>query len=243
MPSMATYNPSRASRAVLFMQYCRGGMHTSRRIRHTPMPLHSIRYSSSDSASAASPYSPANFTQPVAKPSYSASSSSAPPASSSTSLEGNNNTLPASRPRYAYPEAQRSPITEIPGTRLTPWTWVKWMFGWRPTPTFKPAPIHVNNNPYRARKQWPPDFRTLDPKHQFHLEKTYRRRAALKWARPTWNKSIKILQQTLITLTLIYFIFICEPSDGMGTPFDGVSSGSKIYGSSSLRMINVAWAD
>ncbi|EXJ81798.1 hypothetical protein A1O1_07863 [Capronia coronata CBS 617.96] len=186
-----------------------------------PRPLHS----SSESV-AASPYSPSNFTRPTPKPSQASIS-----ISSSSEVSGNGNVLPESsrhahalpsaRPHYAYPQARRPAVTEIPGTRLTPWTWTKWMFGWRPTPTFKPAPIHVNNNPYRARKQWPPDFTSMDPKQQFHLEKTYRRRAALKWARPTWNKSIKLLQQTLITSTLIYFIFICEPSHGQGTPFDG----------------------
>jgi hypothetical protein len=109
----------------------------------------------------------------------------------------------------------------MPGTKLTAWTWLKSLFGWRPTSTYNPAPFRVNNNPYRARKSWPPDFNNLDPKQQFHFEKTYRRRAALKWARPTWNKSIKILQQTLITFTIIYFVFICEPTHGQGTPFDG----------------------
>lgn len=115
---------------------------------------------------------------------------------------------------------------QVAGSKLTPWTWAKSLFGWRPTPTYKPAPFRVNNNPYRARKQWPPDFRSLDPKQQFHFEKTYRRRAALKWARPTWNKSIKILQHTLISFTLIYFVFICEPAHGQGTPFDGVCYSS-----------------
>ncbi|EXJ76939.1 hypothetical protein A1O3_10096 [Capronia epimyces CBS 606.96] len=189
----------------------------------------STRLSSSHSTAAsasASTYSPANFTRPLPKPqaspaASSSSSSSSSSTSSSSSLRREPHALPAGRPHYAYPQARRPPVTEIPGVRLTPWTWVKWMFGWRPTPTYKPAPIQANNNPYRARKQWPPDFRNLDPKYQFHLEKTYRRRAALKWARPTWNKSIKILQQTLITFTLIYFVFICEPTDGQGTPFDG----------------------
>jgi len=112
---------------------------------------------------------------------------------------------------------------EIPGVKLTFRTWVKMLFGWKPKAVYKPAPIHILTNPYRARKKWPPDFRDLDPQQQFHFEKVYRRRAALKWARPTWNKSIKILQQTLITFTLVYFIFICEPAHGEGTPFDGVS--------------------
>ncbi len=32
------------------------------------------------------------------------------------------------------------------------------------------------------------------------------------------------MQQSLITLVIIYFVFILEPDHGMGTPFDGVSS-------------------
>jgi hypothetical protein len=98
----------------------------------------------------------------------------------------------------------------------------------KPAATYTPAPFRVTNNPYRARKRWPPDFRTLDPKQQFHFEKTYRRRAALKWARPRWNKGVKLVQQTLITFTIIYFVFICEPGHGMGTPFDGVSLSSPL---------------
>jgi len=90
-------------------------------------------------------------------------------------------------------------------------------------PVGKPPPFHIHNNPYRARKRWPPDFNTLHPKQQFHFEKTYRRRAKLKYARPTWNKWTKLVQHTLIVFTLIYFVFICEPSHDQGTPFDGVS--------------------
>jgi hypothetical protein len=41
----------------------------------------------------------------------------------------------------------------------------------------------------------------------------------LKWARPKWNRNVKLVQQTLIVSITIYFVFICEP--GYETPFDG----------------------
>ncbi|KAK5218174.1 hypothetical protein LTR96_009857 [Exophiala xenobiotica] len=198
---MATH-ATRASRATHFVQQCR---------KPQPLTLLSIRQSSS------SPYAPSNFSN---SPSNSASSDS-PSSQKGNATSSSSPALAIPRPSYAHPPARRFGATEMPGTKLTAWTWLKSLFGWRPTSTYSPAPFRVNNNPYRARKSWPPDFNNLDPKQQFHFEKTYRRRAALKWARPTWNKSIKILQQTLITFTIIYFVFICEPTHGQGTPFDG----------------------
>ena len=50
------------------------------------------------------------------------------------------------------------------------------------------------NNPYKAQKQWPPDFTKIQPKHQFRLERRYRRRAKLKYARPQWMKITKLAQ-------------------------------------------------
>lgn len=49
-------------------------------------------------------------------------------------------------------------------------------------------------NPYRAKRSWPPDFTKLTPKHQFRLERRYKRRVKLKWARPRWTKAVKIMQ-------------------------------------------------
>ncbi|KIW94918.1 uncharacterized protein Z519_04897 [Cladophialophora bantiana CBS 173.52] len=210
---MAT--PARASRALLFMRHCR---------RSSLVP--STRHSSSYAASSSSPYAPSNFTRQAPSPPAASSkpdtSYDAFPSSSSSSSSSALSSLPTPRPLYAHPKS-RSPPVEIPGTRLTPYTWLLSLLGFapKPAPSYTPAPFRVTNNPYRARKKWPPDFRNLDPKQQFHFEKTYRRRAALKWARPRWNKAIKLLQQTLITATIVYFVFICEPSHGMGTPFDG----------------------
>ena len=47
-------------------------------------------------------------------------------------------------------------------------------------------------NPYKAKKAWPPDFTHLSQKHQFRLERRYRRRAKLAWARPKWTKFVKL---------------------------------------------------
>ena len=49
-------------------------------------------------------------------------------------------------------------------------------------------------NPYKAQKQWPPDFTKINPKDQFRFERRYRRRAKLKWARPRWMKITKLVQ-------------------------------------------------
>ena len=207
---MARY--TRAAQALLFMKQCRYPLHSKK-------PFVSIRH-----ASDISQYSPSNFTRPL--PSQNPRNSendktlSAIQRGNRAKLESH--TLPGPRPVYAHPISRPPPPQDIAGVKLTFWIWFKMRFGWRPRPLYKPAPIHISNNPYRARKKWPPDFRDLDPKQQFHFEKTYRRRAAMAYTRPAWNKSIKILQQTLITITLVYFIFIAEPKNGEGTPFDGV---------------------
>jgi len=52
---------------------------------------------------------------------------------------------------------------------------------------------------YKAKRTWPPTFSDLSPKHQFQLEKRYRRRTVLKYARPTWMKWTKIAQWSAIS--------------------------------------------
>lgn len=61
----------------------------------------------------------------------------------------------------------------------------------------------VENNPYRAKKVWPPDFSKLSPKYQFKLERRYRRRTKLAWARPRWTKFTKLAQYGL-SICMIY---------------------------------------
>ena len=47
---------------------------------------------------------------------------------------------------------------------------------------------------YKARHPWPPDFTLLSQKEQFRLERRYRRRAKLKWARPQLMKAVTFAQ-------------------------------------------------
>ena len=60
--------------------------------------------------------------------------------------------------------------------------------------TLGQEPSYAETNPYRAKRLWPPDFKTLSPKDQFKLERRYRRRSKLAWARPQWTKFTKIAQ-------------------------------------------------
>ena len=62
---------------------------------------------------------------------------------------------------------------------------------------------HENPNdayysPYKPKRQWPPDMSKLSPKHQFRLERKYRRRAALKYARPKFIKIVTLSQWAII---------------------------------------------
>lgn len=57
----------------------------------------------------------------------------------------------------------------------------------------KASAFNIRTNPYKAKKEWPPDFSKLSQKHQFRMERRYRRRAKLKWARPRWTKFVKLV--------------------------------------------------
>lgn len=63
---------------------------------------------------------------------------------------------------------------------------------------------YVYTNPYKAKRLWPPDFSKLSPKHQFRLERRYKRRAKLKWERPRWTKAVKMVQMGSVVCT--YFL-------------------------------------
>ncbi|KAL4891923.1 hypothetical protein BDV59DRAFT_60835 [Aspergillus ambiguus] len=76
-------------------------------------------------------------------------------------------------------------------------------------------------SPYKPKRQWPPDMSKLSPKHQFRLERKYRRRAALKFARPKWTKATKLIQWTAIGFVLIYALLFME-WDERGSPFDEI---------------------
>lgn len=55
---------------------------------------------------------------------------------------------------------------------------------------------------FKAKKVWPPDFKSMSPQEQLRLEKKYKRRAALATARPRWDKFIRLAQ--LFSVTCMY---------------------------------------
>ena len=68
----------------------------------------------------------------------------------------------------------------------------------------------IETNPYRCKRTWPPDFSKLSQKHQFRLERRYRRRAKLKWARPNWTKGVRLAQWGSIVFVLIYGVLFMQ---------------------------------
>jgi hypothetical protein len=66
----------------------------------------------------------------------------------------------------------------------------------------EPRIPYIYTNQYKAKRLWPPDFTKISPKHQFRLERRYKRRAKLKWARPGWTKGVKIVQMSAVVCML-----------------------------------------
>ncbi|KAI9885247.1 MAG: cytosolic leucyl tRNA synthetase [Watsoniomyces obsoletus] len=63
---------------------------------------------------------------------------------------------------------------------------------------------------FKAKKQWPPDFSKLAPKHQLRLERRYKRRTKLKWMRPGWVKAMTLAQWGSIAVALAYGILFMD---------------------------------
>lgn len=82
-------------------------------------------------------------------------------------------------------------------------------------------PYTWETNPYVCKRTWPPEFSKLSQKHQFKLERRYRRRAKLAYARPNWHKMVKLAQWGSILFVSVYGILFMELTDG-NTPFSGV---------------------
>ncbi|KAL2046894.1 hypothetical protein N7G274_000912 [Stereocaulon virgatum] len=70
--------------------------------------------------------------------------------------------------------------------------------------------LTIHNNPYKAQKQWPPDFTKLHAKHQFRFERKYRRRAKLKYARPRWVKAVKLTAWGSSLFILVYGVLFMD---------------------------------
>lgn len=85
-----------------------------------------------------------------------------------------------------------------------------------------PKPLFdFDANPYKAKRIWPPDFSKLSPKHQFRLERRYKRRAKLKWARPRWTKGVKLAQWGSGIFVLTYGVLFMDWGKE-DTPFRGI---------------------
>ncbi|KOS22605.1 hypothetical protein ESCO_002237 [Escovopsis weberi] len=70
--------------------------------------------------------------------------------------------------------------------------------------------LTVANNPYKARKVWPPDFRALNHQQQLRFEKKYKRRITLASRSPRWDKGVKYAQLATITAALVWLLFYSE---------------------------------
>jgi len=65
-------------------------------------------------------------------------------------------------------------------------------------------PFNFSENRYPSRSTWPPKYDHLSDREQFKLERKFRRRAKLKWARPGWNKFLILAQWASIGTVLAY---------------------------------------
>ncbi|KAF2470732.1 uncharacterized protein BDR25DRAFT_261892, partial [Lindgomyces ingoldianus] len=94
-------------------------------------------------------------------------------------------------------------------------------------PAVEIPPFNFARNRFPAKKKWPPNVRELSAKQQFRFERKYKRRALLKSIRPVWDKSLALVQWSLISFILVYGIFFYDwPHDphrpGAGKePFEG----------------------
>ncbi|KAL1303838.1 hypothetical protein AAFC00_000295 [Neodothiora populina] len=91
------------------------------------------------------------------------------------------------------------------------------------------GPYKAYLNPYKAKRLWPPDFSQLSQKHQFRLERRYRRRAKLKWARPQWTKFVKLVTWASIAVVGVYGVLFME-TPGTTSIFDGIRGVYKSLG-------------
>ncbi|QKX55709.1 uncharacterized protein TRUGW13939_02806 [Talaromyces rugulosus] len=69
---------------------------------------------------------------------------------------------------------------------------------------------HIYYSPHQPKREWPPVMSKLSPKHQLRLERKYRRRAALKYARPRWVKATKLAQWGIIIFVMVYSALFME---------------------------------
>ncbi|KAL7798171.1 hypothetical protein V8C37DRAFT_368969 [Trichoderma ceciliae] len=77
-------------------------------------------------------------------------------------------------------------------------------------PLTKSVASVIANNPYKARKVWPPDFKVLTHQQQLRFEKKYKRRITLASRSPRWEKGVKYAQLITMAAALVWLIFYSE---------------------------------
>ncbi|KAF4462991.1 hypothetical protein FALBO_10186 [Fusarium albosuccineum] len=77
-------------------------------------------------------------------------------------------------------------------------------------PVLKKTPLSVANNPYKARKVWPPNFKQLTHQQQLRFEKKYKRRIVLASRAPGWEKAVKTAQLLTLAAAMIWILFYSE---------------------------------
>ncbi|KAI8935037.1 hypothetical protein NX059_008701 [Plenodomus lindquistii] len=65
-------------------------------------------------------------------------------------------------------------------------------------------PFNFARNRFPAQKKWPPNMRELTDKQQFRFERKFKRRIKQKAIKPTWDKSIAVIQWSSISFIVIY---------------------------------------
>jgi hypothetical protein len=71
-------------------------------------------------------------------------------------------------------------------------------------PLVKKIPSMLANNPHKARKVWPPDFKQLTHQQQLRFEKKYKRRINLASRSPRWEKGVKYAQLVTIAGQFVF---------------------------------------
>jgi hypothetical protein len=94
-------------------------------------------------------------------------------------------------PTNIFPDIATSPP---PANKLQSASFAMFSLFKKETPSKPFVPFDFDRNPYKAKKIWPPAFDQLSHKDQFRLERRYRRRSKLKWARPIWNRNLALVQ-------------------------------------------------
>ncbi|KAF2460282.1 hypothetical protein BDY21DRAFT_160628 [Lineolata rhizophorae] len=77
-----------------------------------------------------------------------------------------------------------------------------------PTPVFD-----LENNPWKAKKKWPPDFSKLSHKQQFVLEKRFRRRAKIVYSCPRYQRFMTFFQWGTIISATAYMVLFMDWKD------------------------------